>query len=66
MSDKTNISVADERAPLSQRKYRIKELEDKDAIGAMVKITIDGNEIKVPYGTTILEAARKLNIHIPT
>ncbi len=66
MSDKTNISVADERAPLSQRKYRIKELEDKDAIGAMVKITIDGNEIKVPYGTTILEAARKLNIYIPT
>lgn len=66
MSDKTNIPVADERAPLSQRKYRIKELEDTDAIGAMVKITIDGNEIKVPYGTTILEAARKLNIHIPT
>jgi NADH-quinone oxidoreductase subunit G/[NiFe] hydrogenase diaphorase moiety small subunit len=66
MSDKTNIPVADERAPLSQRKYDIKPLGDKDAIGAMVKITIDGNEIRVPYGTTILEAARKLNIHIPT
>jgi len=51
---------------LSQRKFRIKELEDTEAIGAMVKITIDGNEIRVPYGTTILEAAKKLNIHIPT
>jgi len=66
MSDKTNIPVVDERAPLSQRKYDIKTPGDKDAIGAMVKITIDGNEIRVPYGTTILEAARKLNIHIPT
>ncbi len=34
----------------------------------MKKITakINGIEITVPQGTTILEAARKLNIHIPT
>lgn len=32
----------------------------------MVKLTINGTEIEVEKGTTILEAAKKLNIHIPT
>lgn len=32
----------------------------------MVKLTIDQQEIEVPDGTTVLEAAKKLNIKIPT
>jgi len=32
----------------------------------MVSLTIDGNTISVPAGTTILEAARQLGIRIPT
>ena len=32
----------------------------------MVKLNIDGIDIEVPKGTTILEAARKANIDIPT
>jgi len=32
----------------------------------MIKITIDGMDLKVASGTTILEAAKELNIHIPT
>lgn len=32
----------------------------------MVTLTIDGKSISVPSGTTILDAARKLNIDIPT
>lgn len=32
----------------------------------MVKLTIDGIQVEVPKGTTILEAARTLDIHIPT
>jgi len=32
----------------------------------MTKLTIDQHEIEVPAGTTILEAARKLGIEIPT
>ncbi|MCL2066749.1 MAG: NADH-dependent [FeFe] hydrogenase, group A6 [Treponema sp.] len=32
----------------------------------MVKITINGNELEVESGTTILDAAKKLNIKIPT
>ena len=32
----------------------------------MVKLTIDNQTVEVPEGTTILEAAEKLNIYIPT
>ncbi len=32
----------------------------------MIKLTIDGKEIEVEEGTTILEAAKKINIDIPT
>ena len=33
---------------------------------ADIRITIDGKVLEVPAGTTILDAARKLNIQIPT
>lgn len=32
----------------------------------MVKLTIDGKSVSTPEGSTILEAARQLGIHIPT
>ena len=32
----------------------------------MVNLTIDGKSVSVPKGTTILEAARQVDIHIPT
>jgi len=32
----------------------------------MVKLTIDGQEVEVSEGTTVLEAAKELNIKIPT
>ena len=32
----------------------------------MVNLTINGRNVKVPEGTTILEAAKKINIDIPT
>ena len=32
----------------------------------MVNLTIDGKSVSVPEGTTILKAARQLDIHIPT
>jgi iron-only hydrogenase group A len=31
-----------------------------------IKIVIDGRELEVPKGTTVLEAAKKIGIHIPT
>ena len=32
----------------------------------LINLTIDGVQVSVPAGTTVLEAARKANIHIPT
>lgn len=37
-----------------------------DRIGGLVSLVIDGKSIKVPLGTTILEACRQMNIRIPT
>jgi NADH-quinone oxidoreductase subunit G/[NiFe] hydrogenase diaphorase moiety small subunit len=54
------------RAPVSQRGQKIEAPESTTGIGAIVNVTIDGNEVKVPMGTTILDAAKKLGIRIPT
>ena len=32
----------------------------------MITLTIDNREVQVPYGTTILDAAKKAGIHIPS
>ena len=31
----------------------------------MVNVTIDGNEVSVPKGTTILEAAKRVGTEVP-
>jgi len=54
------------RAPVSQRPHVVQTPPGAVGIGAEVRVDIDGKEIKVPMGTTILEAAKKLNIRIPT
>ncbi|MBN1864570.1 MAG: (2Fe-2S)-binding protein, partial [Victivallales bacterium] len=54
-----------ERAPVSQKGSRITNV-DPDALGGKIRANIDGKDITVPMGTTILEAARQLNINIPT
>jgi len=35
-------------------------------IGGLVSVTIDGKQVKVPLGMTILEAAREIGVRIPT
>jgi NADH-quinone oxidoreductase subunit G/[NiFe] hydrogenase diaphorase moiety small subunit len=37
-----------------------------NSIGAQISVTIDGIETKVPLGTTILQAAKSIGVHIPT
>ncbi len=32
----------------------------------MISLTIDGVQVQVPNGTTVLEAARQAGVHIPT
>jgi len=54
------------RAPQSQQANRPPVSHDDAAIGGLVAVTIDGKETKVPLGTTILEAAKSVGVHIPT
>lgn len=64
--DKNNGINGSDRAPLSQRRFKMPEIRDEKDLGAKVKITIDDHDLEVPFGTTILEAARTLSIKIPT
>ncbi len=54
------------RAPASQRSRTAELIKHAKALGKDITVTVDGNAITVPLGTTILEAARKLQIRIPT
>lgn len=59
-------SVDSSRAPHSQRGHQVEAPTNAQAIGASIGVTIDGKEVKVPMGTTILEAAKQVGIRIPT
>jgi len=61
MSDKEIL-----RAPVSQKPLVIERPEHQEYIGAMVSIEINEKKIAVPLGTTILEACRQNQVHIPT
>jgi len=63
---KTKTPTECSRAPVSQRAQAVEQAKDTSAIGGLVSVTIDGRESKVPFGTTILEAAQKMGIKIPT
>ena len=54
------------RAPVSQRVRTTPPTPDITAIGGLISANIDGQDVRVPTGTTILEAARKIGIRIPT
>ena len=55
-----------DRAPVSQKPHTIEKPENPEYIGGSVTIQINEKELVVPTGTTILEACRQHNIHIPT
>ena len=54
------------RIPTSQVGSTVPVSDNPEAIGALVSVTIDGIETKVPFGTTILDAARIVGVDIPT
>jgi iron-only hydrogenase group A len=65
MADKSKLPTR--RAPLSQLFQPDFEPEPiPTSIGATVPVTIDGHEVKVPLGSTILDAAKSIGVHIPT
>jgi NADH-quinone oxidoreductase subunit G/[NiFe] hydrogenase diaphorase moiety small subunit len=53
------------RSPVSQQPHIIKT-DDKGGIGSLVEVEINGRKIQIQMGTTILEACKQNNIHIPT
>ncbi|HPB68710.1 MAG TPA: [FeFe] hydrogenase, group A, partial [Candidatus Omnitrophota bacterium] len=63
--DKEPFSKETSRAPISQRSRDIGAI-DETAIGGTIKVVIDDIEVTVPVGATILQAAKKVNIRIPT
>ena len=55
---------------LNNQEISTSNLKEKSAAAGktteLIPIVIDGQPLEVPYGTTILEAANKLHIFIPT
>ena len=66
MTEPVPTTSASTRAPASQRSRTAEMLQHAKAMGKTIEVTIDGNPIVVPLGTSILEAARELGIRIPT
>lgn len=54
------------RAPISQKANVIEIPDHPEYIGGKVSVEINEKKIHVPLGTTILEACRQNQIHIPT
>lgn len=57
---------ANRRTPVSQSPHIVNVPEEADSIGGKVSIEINEKKVSVPLGTTILEACRQNQIHIPT
>ncbi len=66
MSETSTFGKDVSRAPVSQRGQQIEPTKDTTAIGGQVSLEIDGKKLKVPIGTTILDAAKELGVRIPT
>ena len=65
MSEIQNDEVT-RRAPMSQQSQNIHKPTNPEAIGGQVSVNINGQTVKVPLGTTILEAAQRIGVRIPT
>lgn len=54
------------RIPTSQKSHTVEKSLGKELIGGEISVEINDRKISVPFGTTILEACRSNQIHIPT
>ncbi|MCU0858832.1 MAG: iron hydrogenase small subunit [Pontiellaceae bacterium] len=59
------LSENTSRSPLSQR-IQPMGIPGLEVIDQLVTVTIDGKEVTVPAGTTILEVAQQIGVRIPT
>ena len=54
------------RAPRSQQSFTVEKPSIPGTIGGTISVEINEKKLTVPFGTTILEACRENQIHIPT
>jgi NADH-quinone oxidoreductase subunit G/[NiFe] hydrogenase diaphorase moiety small subunit len=54
------------RAPISQQAHSVAPATTSGDIGSTVSVHINGRPLRVPLGTTILDACRANSIHVPT
>ena len=54
------------RIPVSQQSFKVQKPEDTTAIGGTISIEVNEKKVSVPFGTTILEACKENQIHVPT
>ncbi|MFC1628535.1 NADH-dependent [FeFe] hydrogenase, group A6 [Gemmatimonadota bacterium] len=66
MSHDSQTGPEQSRAPRSEMISDYRKHADDATLRSTVQATIDGIEIDVPFGTTILDAARKIGVTIPT
>jgi iron-only hydrogenase group A len=67
MSGEVKAGADTSRAPSSQKIQQVHVGGDvMQLIGGQITVTIDGTDVKVPMGTTVLEAARRVGVRIPT
>lgn len=59
-------NIIDDRAPKAQQRLQVEKAQNLNDIGSLVEVEINGSPFKVPLGTTILEACKMNNIHVPT
>lgn len=60
------MNTIDKRAPKAQQRLMVDVADNLNQLGSLVDVEINGQSIKVPLGTTILEACKMHNIHVPT
>jgi iron-only hydrogenase group A len=66
MKNESRMNPDTNRAPVAQKAQKIVVNADDKDVGALIRVNIDDMELRVPMGTTILEAAEKAGVHIPT
>ena len=67
MNGEVKAGADTSRAPSSQKIQQVHVGGDvMQMIGGQITVTIDGTDVKVPMGTTVLEAARRVGVRIPT
>ncbi|MEO8233236.1 MAG: NADH-dependent [FeFe] hydrogenase, group A6 [Ignavibacteriota bacterium] len=54
------------RTPMAQQALTVEKPTIEDGIGSRVTVEINEKKVSVPFGTTILEACKENQIHVPT